>query len=529
MTIAEMHVWFRQYAQQMGLQNVRAILPEQIDLLINTSITDVVNQLVRENLGVVNDRIVTDNSKIGQINAFRTLYKVAELPITEFVEAPAITKQYELTLDATLYGPYWALYYLDDYNQKMLIYVDSSNNIFIPFDERENLVIVQDDFESFTTLEISDASDISDISTDYLQFDNTSIYTRDTTYSIAELGVLMGEGKIKDYTGAEIEDYRYGLALCYRDESDIPQLYSYVPDKTDVSGVITMLQNFVGIPNTSSKYIKKIEVVQYTPAIYVNENNKQDGYICINVTYSGPFNFYISDYNRGEDPSAGVIWDPMLISENWDDAPLHRLFGFTEDSPYTGLLKGVDIIDNFFYLVDFAINYKKAETGYKIINDTKEIEYVSGSDAFTTNYFPVRLIDDSYLADTLNDFILKPKLRSPVLVIYGDNYDLYVDKFAKMAGREGKDYFLANKLMPYKFRVSYIAKPATVKYSEDVAGDNVDCDLPESLHIDILKHAVDLYRTSISNNLYGAQQQDRAQQQELARNAARPTNDGYQN
>ena len=32
MTIAEMHVWFRQYAQQMGMQNVRAILPEQIDL-----------------------------------------------------------------------------------------------------------------------------------------------------------------------------------------------------------------------------------------------------------------------------------------------------------------------------------------------------------------------------------------------------------------------------------------------------------------------------------------------------------------
>ena len=27
MNAAEMHIWFRQYAQQMGLQNVRAILP----------------------------------------------------------------------------------------------------------------------------------------------------------------------------------------------------------------------------------------------------------------------------------------------------------------------------------------------------------------------------------------------------------------------------------------------------------------------------------------------------------------------
>ena len=67
---------FRQYAQQMGMQNVRAILPEQIDLLLNTSIMDIVNQTIKENIGVTNDRVITDNSKIGQINALRTLYKV---------------------------------------------------------------------------------------------------------------------------------------------------------------------------------------------------------------------------------------------------------------------------------------------------------------------------------------------------------------------------------------------------------------------------------------------------------------------
>ena len=62
MTIAEMHVWFRQYAQQMGMQNVRAILPEQIDLLINSSITDTINQVITQNIGITNDRIITDNS-----------------------------------------------------------------------------------------------------------------------------------------------------------------------------------------------------------------------------------------------------------------------------------------------------------------------------------------------------------------------------------------------------------------------------------------------------------------------------------
>ena len=77
-----MHVWFRQYAQQMGMQNTRAILPEQIDLVINTSITDVVNQVITQNIGATNDRIITDNSKIGQINALRTLYKVKTVDTT---------------------------------------------------------------------------------------------------------------------------------------------------------------------------------------------------------------------------------------------------------------------------------------------------------------------------------------------------------------------------------------------------------------------------------------------------------------
>ena len=53
MNIADMHIMFRQLAQQMGMQNVRAILPEQIDLLLNTAIIDVVNEMHNDN--VLND------------------------------------------------------------------------------------------------------------------------------------------------------------------------------------------------------------------------------------------------------------------------------------------------------------------------------------------------------------------------------------------------------------------------------------------------------------------------------------------
>lgn len=270
MTIAEMHVWFRQYAQQMGMQNVRAILPEQIDLLINTSITDTINQIITQNIGVTNDRVITDNSKIGQINALRSLYKVVE------------------------------------------VIADPDNG--------------------------------------------------DEPFS----------------------------------KGNIDTIYNIIANFRDIDG------------------------------------------------------------------EPGQEFD-------------------------------------YLYLVDLAINYKTS---------TNKI----------TNYFPVRLIDDAFLADTLNDFILKPRVRTPIAVIYNNKIQLYINDIVNTG--------LPQNLIPNVLRISYIGKPAKVAYLSDVGGTNVDCDLPEYMHVDILKHAVDLYRISISGALSGAQSQQQAQQQENVRNNYR--NDGGQ-
>ena len=280
MNIQEMHVWFRQYAQQMGMQNVRAILPEQIDLLINSSITDTINQIITQNIGITNDRVITDNSKLGQINALRSLYNVI------LVNANPVSNT-------------------------------SEQNVANPF----------------------------------VRGEETQIFTI----------------------------------------------------KADIS-------NF----NTNFKYL---------------------------------------------------------------------------------------------YLVDLSINYK-----------TKENSGIIGGNlnSIITNYFPVRLIDDAYLADTINDFVLKPRLRTPVAVVYNNKLDIYIDDTTLLG--------LPNNLNPYKLRISYIAKPAVVAYKQDLGGTNVDCDLPEYMHVDILKHAVDLYRISISGSLSAAQQQAQAQQQENVRNNARSDN-----
>lgn len=290
MTTPEMHVMFRQYAQQMGMQNNRAILPEQIDLLINTSIMDSVNEIIKQNIGITNDRVITDNSKIGQINALRSLYRVSIL-------------------------------------------------------------------DMFPT------------------------------------------NKYDRYFGFSASD-RYS-----------------------------------GRMSTSSKNIVK-------------------------------------------------------------DIP------------------------SYMFLVDFSLNYKQTSNIGCDGSDTQYTPPAFKPDGLITNFFPVRIIDDSFLADTLNDFILKPRLRSPIIVTYNngaDNvFDLYIDKFIKDASNS--TYYLADRLLPYQLRMSYIAKPAAVAYKEDVGGTNVDCDLPEYMHVDIVKHAVDLYHIAISGSMMAAQAQEQNARQENMRN-----------
>ena len=290
MTTPEMHVMFRQYAQQMGMQNNREILTEQIDLLINTSIMYSVNEIIKQNIGITNDRVITDNSKIGQINALRSLYRVSIL-------------------------------------------------------------------DMFPT-------------------------------------------------------------------------------------------------------------------------NKDD-----------------------------------------------RYFGFSASDRYSGRMSTsskniVKDIPSYMFLVDFSLNYKQTSNIGCDGSDTQYTPPAFKPDGLITNFFPVRIIDDSFLADTLNDFILKPRLRSPIIVTYNngaDNvFDLYIDKFIKDASNS--TYYLADRLLPYQLRMSYIAKPAAVAYKEDVGGTNVDCDLPEYMHVDIVKHAVDLYHIAISGSMMAAQAQEQNARQENMRN-----------
>ena len=159
---------------------------------------------------------------------------------------------------------------------------------------------------------------------------------------------------------------------------------------------------------------------------------------------------------------------------------------------------------SFLYAVDLSINYKKTD--------------------FVTNIFPVRIVDDQFVADVVNDFVLAPKMRSPVASIHDNLIELYIDK-ADAKPNDGQA-FTFKGVSINELRFSYIAKPAIVRFAEDVDGTNVDCDLPEYMHVDIVKHAVELYQLAKSGSLAAAQQAQQNQQREQVANNYR--DDGNQ-
>lgn len=298
MTTAEMHQMFRNYAQQMGMQNVRAILPSQIDLLLNNSISDTVNQVIAQNIGTTSDRVITDNSKLNQVNALKSLYKV------------------------------W-------------------------------------------------------------------------------------KGKVTLPT----------------------------PKTNYIASYILPLENFGIASEAKDTTIKKGDNVYATPG-----------------------------------------------------------------SADAGRPKKIE----YFFLVDLSIDYIKTLS--------------SGN--FNTNIFPIRLIDDQYLADVVNDFVMAPSLRSPVATIHDTNIELYIDKPDASTKSTPESYTFGDGLKVNEIRLSYISKPGIVKFNEDLGGEDVDCELPESMHVDIVKHAVDLYRTALNGSIIGAQGAQQQQQRENVRNNAR--DEGYE-
>lgn len=403
MNLSEMHTMFRQFVQQMGLQLTRAILPEQIDLVLNTSITDVTNNIIRENIGLTNDRVITDNSKISQVNALRSLYKIKEINL-----------------------------------------IPTTNIVRVVF------------------------AGVKDYDSGKITISNTSSSLNpEPIEKIGEIGGSIG-GSITN--GTVLLDINFDTVYGTNDDSLINVLKTYYNDNVIKVRVLKETNLTIEI-ETASSYSS----VEGSAIIDTEDSTKT---ITGTVTYSKAKRYINS---------------------------------FKKHNAYNGKIESINLSIHPMFFVDFSLNYKEVTKGFNSKAEGYEYDL---DNSFETNIYPVRLIDDAYLADVLNDFILKPRFRSPIIVNHDNLFDLYIERF----NSSSIGYTLKNKFLPYILRVSYIDKPCKVEYREDRDEPNINCDLPDYLHVDIVKHAVDLWRIAVNGSLHSSQQQEQVQQQEDARN-----------
>ncbi len=98
MNIYEMHTTFRALGQQVGMQLIRAILPESIDVFLNETINEKVRNVVITNASTqFGDRVAIQDNSISPINRIRTLVKSKPLAITNPIGD--INDFYEVIMD----------------------------------------------------------------------------------------------------------------------------------------------------------------------------------------------------------------------------------------------------------------------------------------------------------------------------------------------------------------------------------------------------------------------------------------------
>lgn len=106
MDIEEMHVSFRELAQQMGMQTTRAILMEDIDICLNFAIITKARNILYENVQTLfSDKVAAQNAVISPINGLRTLYSQKDIQGTSITGTGNEVSPYQITINSNAIEP----------------------------------------------------------------------------------------------------------------------------------------------------------------------------------------------------------------------------------------------------------------------------------------------------------------------------------------------------------------------------------------------------------------------------------------
>lgn len=175
--------------------------------------------------------------------------------------------------------------------------------------------------------------------------------------------------------------------------------------------------------------------------------------------------------------NVGMGFTDKVVRDNTKISPLNSL--------YTLYKKGV--------IPNAKINGKgiKHNPFTASINSSNIYFYTSFACEYDDNdIVQCRIIEQEELYNTFDDWSNRPSRRYPIISINGDENNLHLDIYI---GTKESNSVLNN------IRYTYIAKPAIMFYDEENNINNVNCDLPEHLHKDIVIDAINYYIKSLSN------------------------------
>ena len=112
--------------------------------------------------------------------------------------------------------------------------------------------------------------------------------------------------------------------------------------------------------------------------------------------------------------------------------------------------------------------------GFKIIYDNKYL-------------YDCRIIEQENIGSTVQDFSNRPSKDAPICTIIGDDSKITVSIING----------IKNGTKPSSIQYLYIANPIEVYFEEYDSTNNVNSDMPEYLHKDIVEKAINIYLQSI--------------------------------
>jgi len=214
--------------------------------------------------------------------------------------------------------------------------------------------------------------------------------------------------------------------------------------------------------------------------------------ICLNTAIINTVRQYLLS-NKSNNPYINYRLNDTKL--NLSIAPINALRTLYSKAVISGdKIKTVDKSNIANVTNPYCININKD------VIDCKIMAYTGFKVSYSNNdLYDCRIIEVEDLGSTINDYCNRPTFETPIVTTTSIDDGLYLEIYN---GNTSKVQYEKNKFKPIAYLyVTFIKYPKEVKYDRQNSINNIDCDLPEYLHEEVVTNAAQIYLTSIGVNM----------------------------